>query len=386
MNLAQHLLAAPWLLLAPPDQAPEPTSVQTYWLLGVVLGLLVIAYAIGRLLKRYPESSVNPALVERFNHRIRVWWMMCAILVAGFLLGRIATVILFGMVSFWALREFITMTPTRRGDHRALFWVFFVFTPAHYVLIGCDSPERDFYGLFSIAIPVYGLLYIPARIALSNDPKRFLERSAKIQAGLFICVYCLSYAPALLSLDLTRSDGTPWNYREPLSFLDSQPTEFDFGQETFEAIGDEEQRTDISRSHLPNAGLLFYFILIVQLQEVLHNLGNYLLGRRVIAPAINASRTWEGLGASITCSTLIGALLWWATPFRFWEAACMAMIVSIMGFAGGMVMSAIKRDRGVDDYGTLVQGHPGVLDRIDSICFAAPVFYHLTRYFFSSAG
>jgi len=337
-------------------------TTKIYWLLGVVLGLLVIAYVAGRLLKRYPESSLNPALVERFNHRIRVWWMMCAILVAAFLLGRVVTVILFGLVSFWALREFITMTPTRRGDHRTLFWVFFVFTPAQYILVGL-SPEtyewifgvtstgRDFYGLYSVAIPVYAFLYIPARIAISGDHKRFLERSAKIQAGLFICVYCLSYAPALLNLSLVRSDGSVWG--EP-------------------------------DSHLPNAGLLFYFVLIAQLGDVLQNAWGRLAGRRVIAPAINASRTWEGFLGGVAGATLIGALLWWATPFRFGEAACMSMIVAVAGFAGSMAMSAIKRDRGVADYGTLVQGHAGVLDRIDSICFAAPIFFHLTRHFFSA--
>jgi phosphatidate cytidylyltransferase len=318
---------------------------QTYWLLGVAIGVLAVAYVIGRLLKRYPEASLNPALLERFNHRIRVWWMMCAILAAAFLMGRIATTILFGLISFWALREFITMTPTRRGDHRTLFWVFFVITPAQYVLVAIP---RDLYGLYSIAIPVYAFLFIPARIAISGDPRRFLERSAKIQAGLFICVYALSYAPALLNLKLADSDGVPW--------------------------GDD----------LATAGLLFYFVLIAQLGDVLQNGWGRLVGRRVIAPAISASRTWEGFFGGVTSTTLIGALLCWATPFDFWQAACMSMVVAIAAFAGNMVMSAIKRDRGVADFGTLVQGHPGILDRIDSICFAAPVFYHLTRYFFTA--
>ena len=114
------------------------------------------------------------------------------------MLGYVATVVLFGLISFWALREFITMTPTRRGDHRTLFWTFFLFTPLQYVLVGAG---RDYYGLYTIMIPVYASLFIPARIAISGDPKRFLERVAKIQAGLLICVYCLSHAPAILDLD-----------------------------------------------------------------------------------------------------------------------------------------------------------------------------------------
>lgn len=351
--------AVVWLSLMQNDQQPDVIHTQIYWLLGVVLGLLVIAYVTGRLMKRYPDHSLNPAMIEQFNHRIRVWWLMGAIFVAGFLMGRATTIILFGCISFWALREFITMTPTRRGDHRTLFWVFFFFTPLQYALISFSrdtyaqwfgDSSRDFYGVYSIVIPVYALLFIPMRIAFSDDPKRFLERSAKIQSGLFICVYCLSYAPALLNLSLRTSAGEPW--------------------------GDLD-------SHLPNAGLLFYFILIVQLGDVLQYLWSRLAGRRVIAPKINASRTWEGLLGGVTSTTVVGALLWWATPFQFWQAACMSMVVATMGFGGSMVMSAIKRDRGVADYGTLVQGHHGVLDRIDSLCFAAPVFYHLTRYFFS---
>jgi len=341
-----------------------------------VLGLLVIAYVIGRLLKRYPDSSLNPALIERFNHRIRVWWLMCAILVAGFMLGRVPTVVLFGLVSFWALREFITMTPTRRGDHRALFWVFFIFTPAQYVLVGLGR-HYDLYGLYSVAIPVYAFLFIMARIAMSGDHKRFLERSAKIQAGLFICVYCLSYAPALLNLNLVTSKGEPWGNNVSAEIVQNEETS---AVHELAHLASDEPPPGI----LPNAGLLFYFFLIVQLEDVLQSVWSRLAGRRVIAPAISASRTWEGLMGGVASATLIGALLWWATPFRPWEAACMSMIIAVTGFAGSMVMSAIKRDRGVADYGTLVQGHAGVLDRIDSVCFAAPVFFHLTQYFFSS--
>lgn len=319
----------------------------TILLLAVVFGLLAIAFLIGQLLRRQPDTSIHPAVVRTFNIRVRAWWLICATVALTFVLGEGATVILFGLVSFWALREFITLTPTRLGDHRALFWVFFVFTPLQYVLVWLGY---EYYGLFSIAIPVYGFLFIPARIALAGDFRRFLERAAKIQAGLLVCVYTLSYAPALLYLELEtqkpNGEWAPW------------------------------------QEGTPPAGLLFYFILIAQLGDVFQYLWGQLLGRRVIAPAINASRTWEGFFGGVATTTLIGTMLWWVTPFTYWQSACMSFVIAIMGFAGSMTMSAIKRDRGVKDYGTLVEGHAGVLDRIDSICFAAPVFYHLTRYFF----
>ncbi len=313
---------------------------KTLGLVGGVLAVLSCATAVGQFLKQQRDVGLNTAVVETFNNRIRAWWLMCTVLGAAFLLGswsRQTTVVLFGLISFWALREFITLTPTRLGDHRTLFWVFFLFTPLQYVLVGYDK-----YDLYSILIPVYAFLFIPARVALSGDYKRFLERTAKIQAGLMVSVYCLSHAPALLFLPLPQtSDGGG-------------------GQ---------------------NARLLFFFVLVVQLSDVFQYAWGRLAGRRVIAPAISPNKTWEGFVGGVASATLVGTALYWATPFEPWHAAGLSLVISVMGFSGGMVMSAIKRDRGVKDYGTLVAGHGGVLDRIDSICFAAPIFFHLTRFY-----
>ena len=127
--------------------------------------------------------------------------------------------------------------------------------------------------------------------------------------------------------------------------------------------------------------LMFFLVLVVQLSDVLQYVWGKTLGRRPIS-SISPNKTWEGLVGGVTCATGIGAAIWWATPFSPLVAAAMALVVTVMGFAGGLIMSAIKRDRGVKDYGALIAGHGGVLDRIDSLCFAAPVFFHLTRYFY----
>jgi phosphatidate cytidylyltransferase len=260
-------------------------------------------------------------------------------------------------MSFVALREFITMTPTRRGDHRALFWVFFVFTPMQYIFVALG---QDYYDLYSVVIPVYASLLIPARIAISGDPKRFLERSAKITAGLLICVYALSFAPAILTLNLKTVAGEQWSERHETS------PKLPPGAKPAPAIGN-------------NQDLLLYFFVLVQLNDLFQVVWSRLLGKHVIAEAIHASRTWEGTIGGVVSTTLFGILFSWVTPFGVWEAGLIAMTTAIMGFAGGMTMSAIKRDRGVTDYGTLVHGHAGLLDRIDSLCFAAPVFFHLSR-------
>ncbi len=323
-------------------------------LLGVVLVLLGIAYAVGQAMRRKPDSTINPAVVQSFNNRVRAWWMLYALMGASLLFGssRLPAVLFFFLISFWALREFITLTPTRLGDHRALFWVFFVFTPAQYVLVWLGQRTYPLGGftwdanqLFTNLIPVYAFLYIPTRVALAGDHKRFLERTAKIQSGLLVCVYALSHAPALLDLPLRNVSGSLWTGG--------------------------------------NAGVLVFFVLVVQLSDILQFVWNRAIGKRVIAPAINGNKTWEGLVGGTLTATLLGMAFWWVTPFNPWQAAAMSLILSLMGFAGSMTMSAIKRDRGVQDYGTLVEGHIGILDRFDSICFAAPIFFHATRFFFT---
>ncbi|MBX3415722.1 MAG: phosphatidate cytidylyltransferase [Pirellulales bacterium] len=310
---------------------------ETLWLVGGVMAVLAVATLVAKWLKARRDSKLNPAALRTFNLRLNAWWLMCSALAATILIGQVATVVMFGLISFWALREFITLTPTRMADHRALFWVFFLFTPLQYVLVGFDE-----YGLYSVLIPVYAVLFIPARIAIAGDYRRFLERSAKIQAGLMICVYCLSYAPALLYLKIKYPE---WE-----------------GQ---------------------NARILFFLVLVVQMGDVLQYLWDRLLGKNVIAPMINRNRTWEGFLGGAVSTALLGTALWWATPFEPWVAAGMALLIFVAGFAGGLTMSAIKRDRGVKDYGTLIEGHGGVLDRLDSICFAAPIFFHFTRYFYT---
>ena len=305
---------------------------QNWALAGMVVALLAVATLVGQIIKRQPQLGLNPAAVAAFNGRVRSWWIICCVLSIAFVPhSRQLTVALFGFLSFWALREFITLTPTRLGDHRALFWVFFLFTPLQYLLVALDV-----YGLYSILIPVYAFLFIPARVAIAGDAKRFLERVAKIQSGLLVCVYCLSFAPALLYLPGVAEPDRP--------------------------------------------RLLFFFVTMALLSEALQFIWSRTYGRHVIAPIINGTRTWEGLLGGSASTALVGMALYWATPFNPWQAALMAMIVAVMGSAGAMTMSAIKRDRGVRDYGTLVEGHGGVLDRIDAICFAAPVFYHVARH------
>jgi phosphatidate cytidylyltransferase len=271
--------------------------------------------------------------IDNVNQRIRAWWVLIVIFGITLVVGPTGSLVLFGLVSFLALREYLTLVPTRRADHHTLFWTFFIFTPLQYYLLSIRWTG------FFIVIPVYAFLFLPAAMALAGDTRSFLERAAKIQWGLMICVYCISYAPALLTLDI--------------------------------------------RGYGPDAKLLLYFVIVDQLSDVLQYVWGKLAGRHKIAPSVSPNKTWEGFIGGILSATAIGTALWWMTPFSPPVAAAISLLITLLGFAGGLVMSAIKRDRGVKDYGTLIQGHGGILDRMDSLIFAAPVFYHVVRFFYA---
>jgi phosphatidate cytidylyltransferase len=315
------------------------TIVEDRGLLSLTIGVLVLlvtASLAGWVLSRRQMTAAARATVDNINARVRAWWVMAGLFIMSVTSGAAVSLLLFSLVSFLALREFVTLAPTRPGDHRALFWSFFVVTPIQYYLVWIG-----WYGMFSIFIPVYVSIFLAARTALAGDTERFLERAAINQWGLMICVYFVSYVPAVLTLDIP-------------------------GYET------------------QTPKLMFFLVLVVQLSDVLQYVWGKTLGRHRIAPSISPNKTWEGLIGGIASACAIGAALWWVVPFSPLETAAMSLVITVMGFVGGLIMSAIKRDRGVKDYGALIGGHGGVLDRIDSLCFSAPLFFHLTRYWYAS--
>ncbi len=359
----------------------------TIGFLGGVLSVLALATIAVTFLQKKKDYGIDPAVLETLHSRIRAWWMLFGSLVGAFLLGPLVTILLFTILSFWAFQEYITLTPTRPADNNTLSFVIFGLPLLQFLLIGFDRTwfdsvfHLDSYLLFSIVIPAYAFLIIPAFIAMSGDSKHFLERIAKIQVGLLICVYSLSFAPALLTMEIPPASGS-----KVLDKTISVPLPGGVEEKFVHELNLETQNNpDGSQTSLvsprpkmryANLRLLFFLILVVQFSDIFVYLWSQVRPRHVIAPTINSTRTWEGVIGGTATTTLLGTSLWWFTPLAWWEAGLASMFVSLMSLAGGLTMSAIKRDRGVDDYGTLIEGHSGVLDRIDSLCFAAPVFYH----------
>jgi phosphatidate cytidylyltransferase len=311
------------------DLSPQEQTVALFGGVGIIL---VVASLTGAALKHWLAKGAPHGVIDNLNTRINAWWVMVLVIGIAFIGGRAGVTLLFLFVSFAALREFMTLTYTRGGDHNALAVSFFIVLPLQYLWV-----YIGWYGMYTIFIPVYAFLVLPIIAVAGGDTKRFFERAAKLQWGLMISVFCISHVPALLTLEIKGYEG-----RDLL--------------------------------------LIAFLVLVVQSSDVLQYIWGKLAGRRPVAPAISPSKTWEGLIGGIATATAIGAALYWITPFAPWQAALMALAINTMGFFGGLVLSAIKRDRGVKDWGTLIEGHGGMLDRLDSVVFAAPVFFHLTRF------
>ena len=278
--------------------------------------------------------------LARLTQLLKTSWLLVFVFWLAWLAGDIARLVLFGMGSFFALREFLTLSPTRHGDHRSLVLAFFVILPFQYWLVGTAQVA-----LFTVFIPVYVFVALPVVSALANDPKQFLERNAKLQWGIMVCIYGMSHVPALLLLKFPH-------YNQKNGFL------------------------------------VLFLVLVVQSCMVTQHLVSHRLmqlGKRPAVPAISQSFIWRAWYAGMAVGSLMGALLSGITPFVPGQAFGLSLVACAAGSMGHLVMKALKRDRGIPIWRgqrTAVTGAGGMLDHIDALCFAAPVFFYSARWYF----
>ncbi|TQE40722.1 phosphatidate cytidylyltransferase [Aggregatibacter actinomycetemcomitans] len=304
-------------------------------LFGGLMITLIIASSIGYGLKLKVGWSTPHAVIDNLNARINAWWVMILIIFAAAALGFYGIIFLFFVISFMALREFLSLLYIRRGDHLALAACFYVILSVQYILVAID-----WFSMFTIFIPVYGFLFLPILSALLGDTAHLLDRSTKVQWALMISVFCISHIPAMLTLDIAGFEGK-------------------------------------------NLLLMIFLILVVQASDVLQYVWGKLFGKHKIAPKLSPSKTVEGFVGGVVSASVLGGLLYWLTPFSPVQAVLMSLLICLMGFLGGLVMSAMKRSMGVKDWGNMISGHGGMLDRMDSLCFAAPIFFHVVRYYWT---
>lgn len=296
--------------------------------------MLVTLWTVQRSLRE--RTAAEQELWDRYVRDLRAVWVGAVLFWIAWIAGAAVSTILFGLVSFIALREFVTLTHTRRGDHRSLILAFFVVLPLQYLIVATEH-----FDLFTVFVPVYVFLTIPVISAFGNDPQRFLERTAKIQWGIMVCVYGMSHAPALLLLDLPR-------YQDRGAFL------------------------------------VLWLVVAVAAAQIAELVASRRLRRRPVARAISRSFSWRGWAIGAATAAFVGALLYWITPFKPIPALVMGFIAGGSGSLGEFVMQALKRDAGVRHWGgrASVTGAVGLLDRVAPLCFAAPVFFHSVRWYF----
>ena len=297
----------------------------------VTAAVLVVATVLVAILRAArPEANLN-----ELSARVRSWWVMASVFFAAILVDQRISLVFFAFLSFWALKEFVTLLETRPADHRALFWAFLA-VPAQFVLVGVG-----WYGMFVLFIPVYLFLFLPLRLVIAGDPAGFVRSASQLQWGLMAFVFGLSHLGALLM------------FAEPLPGPD-----------------------------VNGRTLVLFLVFVTEMSDVLQYVWGKLFGRHRILPTISPNKTWEGFIGGILSASALSLLVRFLTPFPVWETLVASLLICVVGFFGGAVMSAVKRDLGTKDFGSLIPGHGGVLDRVDSLCYSAPVFFHYVRFFY----
>jgi phosphatidate cytidylyltransferase len=309
---------------------------QVALLFVLLFGALVLATvaSVFLVLKRADSEHSERAL--RLKRELRAVWVGALVFWLAWVSGPVGATLAFGVISFLALREFITLAHTRRSDHRSLILAFFIVLPLQYLLVGART-----FDLFSVFIPVYVFLAIPVISALAGDPERFLERNAKIQWGIMVCVYGLSHAPALLLLPFAGHEGR-------------------------------------------GAFLVFFLVMVASAAQIAQEAASRWLRRRPVARHIDRSFSYRAWAVGALTAGLVGAALYWITPFKAPQALAMGFIAAGAGTLGEFVMKALKKDAGVRFWGnqSSVTGAVGLLDHVAPLCFAAPVFFHSVRWYF----
>jgi phosphatidate cytidylyltransferase len=291
--------------------------------LGGILGILVLASAITWFLRRRGPAEKYAELLQR----VQSWWIMVGVFGVAIAIDRRLSIVFFALVSFLALKEYLSLIPTRRADRRVLFWAY-LSIPFQYYWV-----YRGWYGMFIVFIPVWVMLLISARMVLIGETKDFLRAVGTLQWGLMLMVFSISHQAYLLVLG--------------------------------------------------GAGLVLYLVVLTQLNDVAQYVWGKTFGRHKITPTVSPKKTMEGLLGGIITTTLLAVLLApLLTPLDRWDSVASGFMISAGGFLGDITISALKRDLGVKDSGQLIPGHGGILDRIDSLTYTAPLFFHFLRFYY----
>ena len=298
-----------------------------FWSLGAIGSLLVIATLAVYLVPIWQQPELQ--------QRLTSWCWIVEIFAVTLVVSRSISIGLFWFLSFLAFKEYISLIPTRLSDRRVLFWAYLAIVIQYYWI------SIHWYVMFLIFIPIYAFLFLPMRMVIAGETEGFLKAIGTLHWGLMLTVFNLGHLAYLLVLP------------------------------------------DVGNPIAGSAGLVLYLVFLTEMNDIAQYIWGKSFGRHPVTPTVSPNKTWEGLlGGILTTTSLAIAIAPWLTPFDSIHAVGVGLITSCAGFIGDVTISALKRDLGVKDSGTSIPGHGGILDRIDSLTYTAPLFFHFTVYFY----
>ena len=300
-----------------------------YVLIGIV-AVLIISTLITKIMKQKNNSSG----LNEVEMRIRSWWVMFIIFTFALIIHSTISLIFMALLCFLALKEYFSLIPFNRAHRLVLFWAYMTI-PVQFSLI-----YLGWYGMFIVFIPVYMFLLIPIQAIIVGETKNFLRSIATVQWGVMLMVFGLSHLAFLLVLP-GREDS------------------------------------------VAGAGLVLFLVVLTQANDVAQFIWGKLLGKKKIIPKVSPNKTWAGfIGGVLTTTVLAVILAPLITPFSLLASIIAGLYIGLTGFIGDVNISALKRDLNIKDTSAIIPGHGGILDRVDSLTYTAPLFFHFTRYFY----
>ncbi len=302
--------------------------INALYMMLAVLAVLIVSTLVQQVLTRLkPETDYL-----ELKQRIASWWWIIGLLFTFLVVGRAASIIFFAVISYLALKEFISIVPTRQADRNAVFWVYLSIPLQYYwVSIG-------WYGMFIIFIPVYMFLLVPVRMVIKGETDGFIKSAGVLHWAAMLTIFSVSHVAYLLVLP----------------------------EKNVEAGG---------------MGLVLYLLVMTQFNDVSQYVWGKLTGRHKIIPRVSPNKTWQGFIGGMVTITLVSMFIGpGLTPMNIIQSFVAGILISISGFFGDVVISSVKRDLGIKDSGSLIPGHGGIFDRMDSLIYTAPVFFHYIYY------
>lgn len=271
--------------------------------------------------------------ISNFRQRMKSFWLIVILFTLAFAWNKITAFLFLAFISYLALKEYLSLISTRRADRRVLLWAYLSIPIQLYFIY------TNWLVMFYLFVPLYMFLLIPMRMVMIGDTEGFLKACGTIHWGLMTTVYALGYLMMYLALPVAK----------------------------LPAGG--------------GVGLLLFILFITVFNDFAQYVWGKSIGRHKIIPKVSPNKTWEGfIGGVITTTILTALSAPYLTPLTFKQSIFAGFALSIAGFLGDVIMSAIKRDIGVKDTGNLLPGHGGILDRLDSLIFTAPLFFHYVVY------